>query len=101
MKCSVCEGTGKQHVTFSNLEFDDKINKWVEKLIDESDQPCVLCDGSGEMSQEEAETADCEKRMWCKCEKKHGVKFFKDGEHRRLHKHHYRCLKCGGVVQIG
>ena len=39
---------------------------------------------------------------WCSCDNPDydNVKFFDDGEHEKLHKHHYRCT-CGKILQIG
>ena len=38
---------------------------------------------------------------WCECNKDYGVDFYDDYEHPALQKHHYRCKRCKGIVQIG
>lgn len=41
---------------------------------------------------------------WCECPDKGNIQviFYEDGQHVcGIHKHHYHCIECKGVVQIG
>lgn len=63
---------------------------------------CVTCDGKGTVSPAMAKQLEEEMAMWCECEEpSKQTDFYDDGEHPELSKHHYRCQKCKGVVQIG
>jgi hypothetical protein len=93
MKCTICKGTGKQKVSFV---------VWGSgKPAEISEQNCIGCDGTGNMTAHMKEVIDYERNMWCKCGKDYGVTFYKDGQHPEISKHHYRCKKCKKVVQIG
>ena len=40
---------------------------------------------------------------WCSCEHQNrfdNAKYFDDGEHEEVYKHHWRC-QCGKILQIG
>ena len=62
---------------------------------------CLDCDGSGEVSQEDLDDIEYEKNMWCKCDGDTPTKFYDDGVHPEISKHHWRCKPCGKVKQIG
>jgi hypothetical protein len=66
-----------------------------------SQQDCSWCDGTGFVDSHTAAVIEYEKNMWCKCKGDHGVRFYNDGEHKIIYKHHYRCKFCGKVTQIG
>ena len=93
-ECPVCKGSGKMTITLS---------EWGSDKPDEiSEISCVHCGGSGNMSDEDLELHNEEVAMWCECGNENDrVDYYEDGEHPDLHKHHYRCRKCKGVVQIG
>lgn len=93
MKCPQCEN-GKMNLT---------VEVWGQPEKTEHTQiTCIHCKGTGEVSEEENEAIEFEKNMWCECGNKNDVAdYYEDGEHPELHKHHYRCRNCQGVVQIG
>ena len=94
MKCTSCEG-GKMTITmFEGWPGEDQ--EGTKSEID-----CVVCDGTGEIDEETAAMVEYEKNMWCECDGDNGVNFYDDGEHPEISKHHYRCKRCDGVVQIG
>jgi len=94
MKCTECNGTGKSTITVSFYGTD--------KPDDESIMPCFYCDGTGKMTQEDADNLQAEKDAWCTCpDPFKSSKYYADGEHPELHKHHYRCKACGKITQIG
>jgi len=93
--CPTCKGKGKVTLTVSTFGS----NKPDEKMeID-----CVVCNGVGEVSDVVLEQILFEKNMWCECGSNDpsDVKYYDDGEHHEISKHHWRCNKCGKVVQIG
>jgi len=96
MDCLVCKGSGK--ITIGMNTLTDK--GWVPES--DSEINCVHCDGKGIMTQEQKEIHDYEKNMWCTCgNKSEDYKFYDDGEHEEISKHHYRCADCEKVLQIG
>jgi hypothetical protein len=92
VKCTVCDN-GKITITIKETGKSDQ--KWITD--------CMECEGTGEITKEQAADIEREKNMWCKCGKSDdaGVTYYNDGEHSELYKHHYRCNACGKVVQIG
>lgn len=93
VKCTVCQGTGKQTVSYSEYGSG--------KPPEISEQTCYWCKGTGTMTPTMKAVYEAYVNMWCSCKEKHGVIFYDDGEHPNLSKHHYRCKKCKRVVQIG
>jgi hypothetical protein len=89
--CPKCK-EGKTTLTISY--FGSKESEKVE--ID-----CVYCDGSGKITQETLSDINFEDDMWCTCDTDHGTKYYSDGQHPEIHKHHWRCKGCGDVKQIG
>ena len=64
--------------------------------------PCVGCNGKGEVSDQVFRQQLGESEIWCQCSDPLGqTRFFHDGEHPDLFKHHWRCGSCNKVVQIG
>lgn len=97
MKCSVCKGAGKQTITARTLVKGGSWKKEPPVTI-----PCLGCKGTGEMTQEQADALRTYEEMWCRCGNPSGESsFYDDGEHPGLAKHHYRCVDCGRVTQIG
>lgn len=39
--------------------------------------------------------------LWCQCDGIKDPKYWDDGEHPDLYKHHWRCGDCEKIVQIG
>jgi hypothetical protein len=101
IECSVCNGTGKQTIQSSVLDFDYSLGKWVEKPEPPVKINCIICNGSGQMTAEDKELIEYEKKMWCKCGAPKGIKFYDDNKHPEISKHHYRCRVCKKVTQIG
>jgi len=62
---------------------------------------CVVCDGTSQVSKRTLERIEFEKNMWCKCDHETGTKYYDDGQHPEIHKHHWRCTSCKQVKQIG
>lgn len=94
MKCPQCKN-GKMSISVS-VYGKPKESDTVSEI------DCVHCHGTGEVSEEENEAIEFEKNLWCECGNKNDVvDYYEDGEHPELHKHHYRCRNCKGVVQIG
>ena len=90
--CTVCEGRGKQTTT---------VTVHGEKGESSFEMDCLWCKGTGQMTEvQEAEHREfCE--MWCECEEPGDPRYYDDGEHPAMHKHHWRCRECEGVTQIG
>jgi|WetSurSiteA1Bulk_404760.scaffolds.fasta_scaffold03388_10 hypothetical protein len=100
-KCPVCNGAGKQTITFTEVEADEKTGLLIAKKAPSFQIDCVWCKGKGIVTPKEKKVHTYYKTIWCECLEDHGVKFYDDGEHPQLSKHHYRCKKCGKVTQIG
>ena len=89
--CPDCNGTGKVTLT---LHMDGQKH--------ESEHDCFTCDGHKTVTDEELEQYHYEQNMWCKCGNHSGrTRYYGDGEHPEVYKHHYRCSDCDGVTQIG
>jgi len=92
-ECTVCKGRGKQDVKVS-------VHGDGEAGASSFTMDCLWCTAGRMTPGQRAEHEEyC--AMWCKCEEHGELEFFEDGEHAGLHKHHYRCSDCDGVVQIG
>jgi len=92
--CPVCKGSGIQTITVSYWGSDEP--------DEESKMSCVGCNGEGRVDEETYEDLIYEQNMWCECgNPSRQSKFYKDGEHPIVRKHHYRCKDCGNVTQIG
>lgn len=100
MNCPTCNGSGKQNMTVTTRESGKPA------AIQKVSIRCISCGGKGDISKAEyvAITADLQHiaDTWCRCEQpSQEWDFYTDGEHPALHKHHYRCQKCGKVTQSG
>lgn len=94
VRCPGCKGT--KNITITVCEFGKPAR---DMLLD-----CHQCDGSGEVTQCEADAIETERQMWCECSDGCGdnIAHYADGQHPSLWKHHYRHEPgCGKVVQIG
>lgn len=102
MKCPRCKGEGKVVITM-NVQTHGEEGVEVSKIP----MDCSDCDGSGELSAEDVEFNKAEAEMWCKCEGETDFKFHADGNRKvynkliRIPKHHYSCVECKKVKQIG
>lgn len=90
IKCLCCKGSGEQILS---VHENGKVTPFKMN--------CVWCDGKGKMTDEEHEDYLYEQNMWCKCKVETGTRYYENGEHSKIHKHHYRCTKCKKVKQIG
>ncbi len=91
-KCPSCK-EGKINVTCSMYGSDEPAT------VTEMD--CVICGGDGKLSDEEYQALEEHKADWCTCKDQTPIDFYDDGQHYKLHKHHYRHRTCGKIVQIG
>ena len=90
--CPDCKGEGRKDIT---IEFKDD-------PADTLNIECFTCNGEGEVDQEGYDAWVYEKNVWCKCgNPSNETRFYDDGEGKWVHKHHYVCIDCGKVVQIG
>lgn len=90
--CPCCEGGGVQRLTVETR------GEPGEKAYDIT---CVFCKGSKVVTPAESDAWQEMMTAWCDCPTPGDSKFYADGEHADLHKHHYRCVDCGGITQIG
>lgn len=99
MKCLSCKGKGTVEVTMHTLT-NGQANKYIQHW------GCPRCDDGVMSLQQRAEfeahmqEIQAWHKMWCQCRSKH-TRFYDDGEHPEIHKHHWRCRSCGKIVQIG
>jgi len=99
MKCALCKGTGKQTLTVSSIGSNPIFSKTPTK----TEIDCIICNGSGEMTAKDAALIEFENNMWCECkiQNPQDVRYYKDGQHPEISKHHWRCTVCKKVRQIG
>lgn len=91
--CTTCNGAGKVSV---------EVHTYGEKERSKVELQCVICNGAGEITAETAAALKRHEDDWCRCGNPSGdATFYNDGEHPNCHKHHYRCVDCNGIVQIG
>lgn len=63
---------------------------------------CFYCGATGEVEQSVVDGFEESKRMWCDCgNPSEDTYYVPDNEHPDISKHHWRCMDCGKVVQIG
>jgi len=90
MRCKVCKGTGKQTIEVCGAE------------TGKFEMDCFWCEGTGEMTPRQKRTWDFARNSWCRCGNPSGEsKFYDDGKHPTTKTHHYRCVDCGKITQIG
>jgi hypothetical protein len=93
MICPSCKGTGKMELT---------IQTYGEATVRKSSIGCITCGESGTITKEKKAQLDAEYKMWCRCEDSDDSEFRDDGEcNCGVHKHHYHCVGCGKITQIG
>jgi len=93
-KCPMCtDGKMKFHQVFP---FDkDKPDE-----ITYSD--CYFCGATGVVDQEFVDEWERQKKMWCECGNPSEDSYYvPDNEHPDISKHHWRCMDCRKVVQVG
>lgn len=88
MDCPQCKGHGK--VTCTVHTFGEKTTSI--KL------PCPTCNGKGQATPAEKAAHQEFLDSWCKCGAKNGNEFHDDTP---TAKHHYTCIDCGKVTQVG
>ncbi len=94
-KCPHCDGAGETTVTVSTFG---------EPEEDSFVMTCPTCNGAKKISDDLLRAFNDFKQSWCDCDTSDLVPYstyFADGEHPKLHKHHWRCDKCKGITQIG
>ena len=92
--CNVCKGSGVQRVSVTDYGSDEPPSV--------SEHACFFCDGAGEISFINFVMQVIGEASWCRCGNPSGESvFFKDGEGAWMNKHHYCCLDCGHVTQVG
>ena len=88
MKC-ICNN-GKMTIKVHDFSTEECEEKSVE--ID-----CIWCNGTGEMTPEQAAEKQAFEDSWCKCGNPSGqVNYYQEG-----HSHGYTCADCGKIVQTG
>lgn len=99
--CPSCEGSKVITMTMGSV-LKNPIAGREESEPKSTTIKCVTCNGTGKVSPAMAQMLQEEMAMWCQCDNpSEQADFYDDGEHPELHKHHYRCQNCKGVVQIG
>jgi DnaJ-class molecular chaperone len=86
LKCVVCQGNGKQHLTAHEAGKPDC----------HMDIKCVWCNGTGEMTQAQFEKKKRIDNAWCKCKEPGDPIFYDQGGY-----HGYNCSICGKLLQTG
>lgn len=96
MKCSCCDN-GKMKIQATEITSEGRKELPVTYIN------CVVCGGTGELTEEQNAMVEEERNMWCRCggEEEFGTTYYDDGQHPQIYKHHWRCNKCKKVVQIG
>ena len=99
IQCPNCNGKGTYPVVAKMFSK----NGWEDQ--EPVNMPCKVCNETGKVTQEHLDelkrSAEERKKLWCSCKEDYGVNYFENGQHPDLHKHHYRCMKCKKIVQIG
>jgi len=93
LKCPWCEGTGKNLIRESLLREnpnDPQIDCYLEE--------CMLCEGTGKVTQEEINHQECLESLWCRCREplRRGEAIDYDPK-----TNCWTCGKCGKVYQTG
>lgn len=94
VECIKCKGTGKIKVTAHYMK--DSV-----QVVSSSDLTCVHCNGTTRLLNKELENIKKFDSSFCECDNRENPKYYADGEHKDLYKHHWRCSGCDGVIQIG
>lgn len=93
--CPTCQGTKKQTLRVTEIAARSLTKKEPVEIN------CVICRGTGEVTQETVQALEDAKEMWCECKGNQGAHYIPDGRSKQVRKHHWRCNKCGKVTQIG
>ena len=94
--CPTCKGTGKQTIRATTID-DRGVTKEPPMVI-----TCILCKGAKEISEAEFASVERERELWCRCSKSKSGPFYDDGKHPGcVNKHHWHCVNCGKITQIG
>ncbi len=91
--CPKCHG--KKTLTIT-------VNTPTEPLQETVELSCVWCDKTGEVTEQQLASIEGEDAMWCRCGNPSGdVRYVADGESVAISKHHWCCVDCDKIVQIG
>jgi hypothetical protein len=99
--CPDCKGKKTQDITAQELKVVDGKRAFVDMPV--VTIPCLMCHGTGSVTQEEIDKAEKENEIWCHCNGDVSASIYKaDGECMcGVVKHHYHCPDCGKITQIG
>ena len=75
MKCSACEGTGKQTITFTETKIDEKTGRLIAKKAPSYQTDCIWCKGTGVLTKRMKGALTYYKTIWCECLENHGSVF--------------------------
>jgi len=93
-KCPMCEGGQSKFTEVFTFDKDkpDKVT-----YVD-----CFLCGATGIVSDDVIESFEEHQKMWCECGNPSEETYYvPDNERSDISKHHWRCMDCRKVVQIG
>lgn len=107
MICKVCKGTGKQTcitrkatITGAKELSDGGMEVNVSdsgQIEDEVEINCIWCDGTGQMTEQQARELEQYRNAWCRCKNR-------SGQHPYRHTngaHGWKCNDCGKITQTG
>lgn len=97
--CPTCNATGNLTVHATTIDSNGSHPHEPVELT------CVSCKGKKTVPEAYGQALKEMNESWCECSRadqdRYGVEFYDNGEHPDLHKHHYRCVSCKKIVQIG
>ncbi len=93
-KCPMCED--------GQMKFTEVFPFDKDKPDEVSYIHCFQCGGTGFATQDYIDMFEEHKRMWCECGNPSDDSYYvPDNEHPDISKHHWRCMDCRKVIQIG
>lgn len=87
MKCTICDGTGKQNI---------EVSEWGSDAVVEVEIDCIWCD-NGEMTPEQVAEQEEYENAWCRCGNPSGQQTFVQVRHSL----DVYCADCGKLQQAG
>jgi len=92
MKCPQCKGSKTLNVAISEKGKEDNT----------LEVPCPTCEGSGQVTKEEADSWNDAMNLWCSCgNPSKNTQYIPDNVSSVCNKHHWVCDDCGKIVQVG
>lgn len=92
-ECYICKGRGV--IPMQAVEIGEGGERIPLPIVEIG---CVVCNGTGKVGVGSKEAWD---NFWCRCDEVGDGIYYHDGEHPDCFKHHWRCSKCGRVIQVG